>query len=671
MLEILGIIMLCNKNRANALRRGRNPSGFVALTICLWLGLEFIGAMIGAAAGMELGAYGLGILFAAIGALISYLAAKNCSIGNYVPQTQYMSESIRQSAQPLTAPAQIFLVRENSMVGALVRWDFMLNGQPIGSLGNGGGITVTTMQRRNILQARDAYGTEIPPFVFDVAEGAAAEIHFKVNKFVRERSRGFLPPAPVPAAQGIPQAPDGPVPVYPQPVQAPYGMPSMQAAAETVQPPNTTRAIWAAGFLLLAWLLLYAFQGLFEGRMLYNGNAAFFIIYALLGAGAFLILQKGVLQKCAGGAAGVLSALLSAFSGYASQVQAKYYGKFSLLDIIDFTAPYVLYQFLQMLFCTALVLGGAWLSAYLLRNKPEKIRLLAAGGIAACAYLLFALLRFVWINHSFFGIINPITVFATLLNILADTGIIFLSIWFLQKMCTMKRTEVQLRGPGLVWGWIAVIGMTGSLIVLTVQGMSPETGMSYTSALLLALSGLTGYILLLCKKRIGLYVLLAGTGLMLGSQFFMALTPMLNGAVYYASLFIGSIVGAVNPLLGFLSVRSADRQPRPFDPAAYGAPVKSRISAFDKFTAIFVLSAGGILFLLPVPFLILGDSFVAGMAVCMFIGLLVAGFGILCTALQHSKTGIYPMGLKVACIILFVLCAVVLTIVCIGALSSL
>lgn len=699
MLEIFGIILLCNKNRANALRRGRNPSGFVALTVCLWLGLEFIGGMIGAAADLEFGAYGLAILFAVIGAVISYLAAKNCSPGNYVPPAHHMTQSVVQNAQPLTAPAQIFLVRENSMVGALVRWDYLLNGQPVGSLGNGGSVTLTTMQRQNILQARDAYGTEIPPLMFDVMDGSAVEIHFKANKFLMDQTRGILPPTPVapPAPQAafcmkcgaalvpgaafcpgcgegryVPETPAGTAQPYPPQVQQaympPYGGP---AAVQETQPPNTLRAVWTAGILLAAWLLLYLFQGLFEGRLQYNADAAFFIIDALLGAGVFLICQRGILQKCVGGAAGLIAALLSGFSGYAAQAQARYYGGFGLLDVMDITAPYVMYQFLQMLLCAAVMLGGAWVTAYLLRQRPEKLRLFAAGGVAAGVYLLYTIFRTAATSGPYISTLNPVMLFTMFLNIFADTGVVLLAVWFLFKMCTMARTDVRLRGLGLVWVWLAVIGMAGSVILVAVQGLTSSSGMSYTSGLLLALSGLTGYVLLLCRKRIGLYVLLAGTGLMLGSQLFAALTPMLGGIPQYASVFFSSIVGAVNPLLGYLAVRAADRQPYTAYAAPYGSPMPKRVSGFDRFASIFIIAAGGILFLLPVPFLIMGDSFVAGMAICMFIGLLIAGFGVICTAMQRSKTGSYPMGLKVSGIIVFILCALLVLLLCIGFLSSL
>ena len=96
MLEVFAIIGLCKVNKNNAIARGRRPGGFIALTIVLWIVMEFIGAIVGmfVAASQNGGtldsssykftavlfAYG----FAGIGALISYLCAKFGPQGDYV-----------------------------------------------------------------------------------------------------------------------------------------------------------------------------------------------------------------------------------------------------------------------------------------------------------------------------------------------------------------------------------------------------------------------------------------------------------------------------------------------------------------------------------------------------------------------------------------------------------
>ena len=53
MLEIFGIMMLCKANKKNALARGKRPGGFIALTIILWIGMEFLGIFIGTMADLQ------------------------------------------------------------------------------------------------------------------------------------------------------------------------------------------------------------------------------------------------------------------------------------------------------------------------------------------------------------------------------------------------------------------------------------------------------------------------------------------------------------------------------------------------------------------------------------------------------------------------------------------
>ncbi len=95
MLEIFGIIALCKLNRQNAIARGRRPGGFVALTIILWVGLEFIGMVAGfilLGDKSEYLPYAVALPCAGLGALISFLCAKFGPRGNYVaPTTQVQS----------------------------------------------------------------------------------------------------------------------------------------------------------------------------------------------------------------------------------------------------------------------------------------------------------------------------------------------------------------------------------------------------------------------------------------------------------------------------------------------------------------------------------------------------------------------------------------------------
>jgi hypothetical protein len=236
MLEVFAIIMLVNKNKENAIKRGKKPGLYIFLTILLWVGLEILGGALGASMELGYGSYALAILFAAIGALTSYLIAKYGKKGDYVPPAKKIGETLGQAATPLNSPAQIVVVRDSSMVGALVRWDFTLNSKPIGSLSNGTSMTVTTNQRQNMLIARDAYGNDTPPLVFDVLDGGMAEVHFKAGKFVPNACSGIYQ-STLPGGQNgsNPAAPTNPPAAAAAPVSAaataPPAVPASPAAA--------------------------------------------------------------------------------------------------------------------------------------------------------------------------------------------------------------------------------------------------------------------------------------------------------------------------------------------------------------------------------------------------------------------------------------------------------
>ena len=105
MLEIFGIIALCKLNRQNAIARGRRPGGFVALTIILWEGLEFIGMVAGfilLGDKSEYLPYAVALPCAGLGALISFLCAKFGPRGNYVAPTTQM-QSTNGGATPVYA----------------------------------------------------------------------------------------------------------------------------------------------------------------------------------------------------------------------------------------------------------------------------------------------------------------------------------------------------------------------------------------------------------------------------------------------------------------------------------------------------------------------------------------------------------------------------------------
>lgn len=218
MLEIAAIILLVIRNKKNAIARGRKPGAFIALTIILWFGFEIIGAVIGVLAGLDiLIAALLGLGTAAIGGLISYLVTKSCKPGDYYTPVRMGAYSPMPPVsaplppvQPLDTPATIDIVRDYSLKGDITSWKFILNGETVGSLGNGAMRSTTTQQQHNILRAVSDDGLECAPLQFDIESAGRAEIHFKGDRFERESCTGIMPisvPLMPPSMPVMPYAP--------------------------------------------------------------------------------------------------------------------------------------------------------------------------------------------------------------------------------------------------------------------------------------------------------------------------------------------------------------------------------------------------------------------------------------------------------------------------------
>ena len=148
--------------------------------------------------------------------------------------------------------------------------------------------------------------------------------------------------------------------------------------------------------------------------------------------------------------------------------------------------------------------------------------------------------------------------------IITAAVVVYLICMAVYALCSMPQAKVRLRGLGLVWAWLALIGalatvaLVFSTAALDLRG-SRSSGL-YAYHLILGLSGLIGYLLLICKRRAGLYCILIGVGLMLGAQ----LVSLLTSPVFLRSnitLIISTLLGALNPLFAWLAVRAATGSP--------------------------------------------------------------------------------------------------------------
>ncbi len=97
---------------------------------------------------------------------------------------------IPQNPEALPAPCPISLVRDGSMLGALVKHSLFLNGQYIGNVKNSDTLFASTPFRQNVLIGQDGMGSS-KPFYFDVLGNGPAEIHVRALKFLPKKCRGL------------------------------------------------------------------------------------------------------------------------------------------------------------------------------------------------------------------------------------------------------------------------------------------------------------------------------------------------------------------------------------------------------------------------------------------------------------------------------------------------
>ena len=181
-----------------------------------------------------------------------------------------------------------------------------------------------------------------------------------------------------------------------------------------------------------------------------------------------------------------------------------------------------------------------------------------SGGAAAIGFFAVREIHAVYGVRMFLSKLRFPDLFSVFSGALFDAACVFIICIAAYSLCSMSCERVRTKGLGLVWCWIAVFGMTVSVITVLTAGFSNgQPGSMFTAQLLLALFGLAGYILLLAKRRVGLYFILLGAGLTLAALIVTALLQILFGNSRFAVLLISLLLGALNPLFAYLSVRAA------------------------------------------------------------------------------------------------------------------
>ena len=222
MLEIIAIIVLCQKNGQNAAIRGNNKIGTYVYTVLLWLGCELFAAIFTATvldlvnADFGFLTYIGALLGALIGGWLSWFIASRgeplpSSIGNLTAQE---IDYLRVQGF-LPTPCLIVVHREKSIVGSFVINSILLNGQVMAQVTNGKTVQFTTTNQRNVVSMNTNDGTRLSgSVVFDGLPGGRFEIFVTSNAIQTERTMVY-PGAPVAAPPTAVPAPELAAPLLP------------------------------------------------------------------------------------------------------------------------------------------------------------------------------------------------------------------------------------------------------------------------------------------------------------------------------------------------------------------------------------------------------------------------------------------------------------------------
>ncbi len=332
------------------------------------------------------------------------------------------------------------------------------------------------------------------------------------------------------------------------------------AAALEPSPARPIRAAVAALVFALGFFALLLYESRLGVRMITSSQTYALLAAAVLAAGQYLVLQRGLKPVLLGVVSGLAGVFLSAVSYNITMLVRMTAGRFPLTKVFSFRSVPLGRQLGYILLAAVLALLVAALVGRLLpKSRPEKRRFLSAGAAGAVAYLtvgLFPVLRqVVALSAQMPARAQAALIFGVLVPAAGMFGVFAV----LRGLCSAWAPRVKLRGLGLAWVILATIGMAFSFAFMLGFAGRMHGAIVFNAQILLAVAGLAGYVLLLCGRRAGLYVVVLAAGLILWAQFSTAASAVLYGARQYGSLLLSSVLGALNPLFAFLSVRAADR----------------------------------------------------------------------------------------------------------------
>lgn len=333
---------------------------------------------------------------------------------------------------------------------------------------------------------------------------------------------------------------------------------------ENAEPParlpteRPLRAVWLICFAAVSWFLLIALQSAFAPRAMFSADALYFCVATIIGTTTYFVTRRKIEHKLIATGAVVLSAILLAISEAVVKNPVIYGMKVPLVKIFDM-GNVLIGRALPAAFAAvgvAFALTGIVFSRVKPDNDQRRVRISCGAG--AIGFFVVREIHAVYSARMFLSKMRFPDLFSVFSGALFDAACVFAVSAAAYALCNIPSGRIRTKGLGLVWCWIATFGMAASVIaILTVGFSGGQQGSVFTAQLLLALFGLAGYVLLLAKRRVGLYFILLGAGLTLGALIVTTLSQFLYGSMRFAVLFVSLLLGALNPLFAWLSVRAA------------------------------------------------------------------------------------------------------------------
>lgn len=407
--------------------------------------------------------------------------------------------------------------------------------------------------------------------------------------------------------------------------------------------------------LILCQLLFYMMHYFLARQLMYNWITSKCISICFLAMSIFCVYQKEVNYKIVSVVFGFLAVVT--FSINTLFPQLLYFKRIEQWDEEYLRNIRYAGILIGNIVCVGLTLAVAFVIYSVMKNQNKEKRFLYSTSIAAGVFGLFLILekaiRFLPSRGYAYGVSYLYSFFLEILL----AGFLFLAVIWISKLCNSEKRVVFLKGAGLFWGWFATASLFFSLIYFCILLRIPHPDiLIYGGNVLLVILGLISYIMLLSKKKTGLYILLAASLAVLGGNILYSFQLMLmkdigsDETVKAFGLFLGSFFGGINPLFAWLSVKFSKE-------GDYVKPelIEKKVTGFDKFISIFNIGAGLIWFLFPFPFIIIEKKFEPSMLIFLITGFLTLVLGLCGLISQISKHRFYRKGMKIALMIFFII----------------